>query len=132
MPRTLGARIHLDEIDCIVEKDEPLIELKPPVIGDIEKAIGENVARLIEDGSTLQMGIGAIPDAVLLFLKGKKDLGIHTEMFSDGVVALAEAGVVTNREEDDQHGQVRRHLPHGDPQALRLRRRQPRRGDASR
>lgn len=97
MPRTLGERIHLDEIDCIVEKDEPLIELKPPVIGETEKAIGENVAKLIEDGSTLQLGIGAIPDAVLLFLKGKKDLGIHTEMFSDGVVALAEAGVVTNR-----------------------------------
>jgi len=97
MPRTLGAKIHLDEIDCIVEKDEPLIELKPPVISDLEKAIGENVAKLIEDGSTLQMGIGAIPDAVLLFLKDKKDLGIHTEMFSDGVVALAEAGVVTNK-----------------------------------
>jgi 4-hydroxybutyrate CoA-transferase len=97
MPRTHGAKIHLDEIDCIVEKDEPLIELKPPVIGDLEKAIGENVAKLIEDGSTLQMGIGAIPDAVLLFLKGKKDLGVHTEMFSDGVVALAEAGVVTNK-----------------------------------
>ncbi len=97
MPRTLGERIHLDEIDCIVEKDEPLIELKPPVIGETERAIGENVAKLIEDGSTLQLGIGAIPDAVLLFLKGKKDLGIHTEMFSDGVVALAEAGVVTNR-----------------------------------
>jgi len=97
MPRTLGERIHLDEIDCIVEKDEPIIELKPPVIGDKEKAIGENVAKLIEDGSTLQLGIGAIPDAVLLFLKDKKDLGIHSEMFSDGVLALAEAGVVTNR-----------------------------------
>jgi 4-hydroxybutyrate CoA-transferase len=97
MPRTLGEKIHLDEIDCIVEKDEPIIELKPPVIGDKEKAIGANVAKLIEDGSTLQMGIGAIPDAVLLFLKDKKDLGIHSEMFSDGLVALAEAGVVTNR-----------------------------------
>jgi 4-hydroxybutyrate CoA-transferase len=97
MPRTMGERIHLDEIDCIVEKDEPIIELKPPVIGDKEKAIGENVAKLIEDGSTLQLGIGAIPDAVLLFLKDKKDLGIHSEMFSDGVLALAEAGVVTNR-----------------------------------
>lgn len=97
MPRTLGEKIHLDEIDCIVEKDEPIIELKPPVIGDLEKAIGENVAKLIEDGSTLQLGIGAIPDAVLLFLKDKKDLGIHSEMFSDGIVALAEAGVVTNR-----------------------------------
>ena len=97
MPRTIGGRIHLDEIDCIVEKDEPIIELKPPAIGDKEKAIGENVAKLIEDGSTLQLGIGAIPDAVLLFLKDKKDLGIHSEMFSDGVVALAESGVVTNR-----------------------------------
>jgi 4-hydroxybutyrate CoA-transferase len=97
MPRTLGDRIHLDEIDCIVEKDEPIIELKPPAIGDKEKAIGENVAKLIEDGSTLQMGIGAIPDAVLLFLKDKKDLGIHSEMFSDGIVDLAAAGVVTNR-----------------------------------
>ncbi len=96
MPRTLGERIHLDEIDCIVEKDEPIIELKPPAIGDKEKAIGENVAKLVEDGSTLQLGIGAIPDAVLLFLKHKKDLGIHSEMFSDGIVALAEAGVVTN------------------------------------
>ncbi|MGO9137861.1 MAG: acetyl-CoA hydrolase/transferase family protein [Syntrophales bacterium] len=97
MPRTLGDRIHLDEIDCIVEKDEPIIELKPPAIGDKEKAIGENVSKLIEDGSTLQMGIGAIPDAVLLFLKEKKDLGIHSEMFSDGIVDLAAAGVVTNR-----------------------------------
>lgn len=97
MPRTLGGKIHLDEIDCIVEKDEPLIELKPPVIGDVERAIGENVAALIEDGSTLQLGIGAIPDAVLLFLTGKKDLGIHSEMFSDGILKLNEAGVVTNR-----------------------------------
>lgn len=97
MPRTPGEKIHLDEIDCIVEKDEPIIELKPPAIGDKEKAIGENVAKLIEDGSTLQLGIGAISDAVLLFLKDKKDLGIHSEMFSDGVVALAEAGVFTNR-----------------------------------
>ncbi len=97
MPRTCGETIHMDEIDCVVEKDEPLIELKPPVIGDVERAIGEHVAGLIEDGSTLQLGIGAIPDAVLLFLKNKKDLGIHTEMFSDGVLALTEAGVVTNR-----------------------------------
>jgi 4-hydroxybutyrate CoA-transferase len=97
LPRTGGARIHLDAIHFIVEQDEPLIELKPPKIGDVEKAIGENVASLIPDGATLQLGIGAIPDAVLLFLTDKKDLGIHSEMFSDGVVALAEAGVITNR-----------------------------------
>jgi len=96
MPRTSGAKIHIDDINYIVEQDEPLIQLQPPKIGEIEKAIGENVARLIEDGSTLQLGIGAIPDAVLLFLKDKKGLGIHSEMFSDGVVELAQAGVVTN------------------------------------
>ena len=96
LPRTGGARIHLDDISYIVEEDLPIIELKPPEIGDVERAIGENVAALIPDGATLQLGIGAIPDAVLLFLKDKKDLGIHSEMFSDGVVVLAEAGVVTN------------------------------------
>lgn len=97
VPRTGGAKIHLDAIHFIVEHDEPLIELTPPKIGEVEKAIGENVAGLIQDGATLQLGIGAIPDAVLLFLKDKKDLGIHSEMFSDGVVVLAEAGVINNR-----------------------------------
>jgi 4-hydroxybutyrate CoA-transferase len=97
MPRTGGARISLDAINYIVEKDQPLIELTPPQIGDVERKIGENVASLIPDGATLQLGIGAIPDAALLFMKDKKDLGIHSEMFSDGVVALAEAGVITNR-----------------------------------
>ena len=79
-----------------MEHDAPLIELKPGKIGEIEKAIGEHCASLVPDGATLQLGIGAIPDAVLLFLKDKKDLGIHSEMFSDGVVELAEAGVITN------------------------------------
>jgi len=104
LPRTGGAKIHLDELTYIVEKDEPLIELKPPQIGEIEKKIGENVASLIPDGATLQLGIGAIPDAVLLFLKEKKDLGIHSEMFSDGVVFLAEAGVITNRKKTINQG----------------------------
>lgn len=98
MPRTGGVKIHLDAIDFLVEKEEPLLELKPPAIGAIEKQIGEHVASLIADGSTLQLGIGAIPDAVLLFLTGKKDIGIHSEMFSDGVVGLAEAGVITNKQ----------------------------------
>jgi len=96
LPRTGGSQIHVDHIDYIVEANVPVFQLKPPSIGDIEEAIGQNVADLIEDGATLQLGIGAIPDAVLLFLKGKKDLGIHSEMFSDGVVDLAEAGVITN------------------------------------
>ena len=97
LPHTGGAKIHLNDIHFIVEQDEPIIELKPPKIGEVEKAIGENVAALIPDGATLQLGIGAIPDAVLLFLTDKKDLGIHSEMFSDGVLVLAEAGVITNR-----------------------------------
>ena len=73
------------------------MSLQPPKIGEVEKKIGENCASLIEDGSTLQLGIGAIPEAVLLFLKDKKDLGIHSEMISDGVVELVEAGVITNK-----------------------------------
>jgi 4-hydroxybutyrate CoA-transferase len=97
LPRTFGAKISLDALTYIVEKDEPIIELQPPKIGDVERRIGENVAELISDGATLQLGIGAIPDAVLTFLTQKKDLGIHSEMFSDGVVALAQAGVITNR-----------------------------------
>ncbi|MDR1742079.1 MAG: hypothetical protein LBR38_09620 [Synergistaceae bacterium] len=98
MPRTMGdSFIHVSKLDYIAECDAPIIELQPPKISDVEKAIGENCASLIKDGDTLQLGIGAIPDAVLLFLKDKKDLGIHSEMFSDGVVELVEAGVVTNK-----------------------------------
>ena len=98
MPRVMGDNfIHVSDIDYIVETSNPIIELKAAKIGDVEKTIGENCATLIEDGSTLQLGIGAIPDAVLLFLKDKKDLGIHSEMISDGVVELVEAGVITNK-----------------------------------
>ncbi len=97
MPYTFGGtELPVEEIDLFVEHDEPVIELPQGRIGETEKAIGRNCATLIPDGATLQLGIGAIPDAVLLFLKDKKDLGIHSEMFSDGVVELAEAGVITN------------------------------------
>lgn len=74
--------------------DMPLAELQPPAIDDVETAIGRYCASLIEDGSTLQLGIGAIPDAVLSELKDRKHLGIHSEMISDGVVDLVEAGVI--------------------------------------
>ncbi len=98
MPRIMGDNfIHVSDIDYIVETNNPIIELKAAKIGDVEKKIGENCAKLIQDGSTLQLGIGAIPDAVLLFLKEKKNLGIHSEMISDGVVELVEAGVITNK-----------------------------------
>lgn len=96
--------VSVKELDCIVEHEAPLIELAPPKISDVERAIGENVASLIHDGDCLQLGIGAIPDAVLLFLKDKHDLGIHSEMFSDGVVELVEAGVITNLKKNYNQG----------------------------
>ena len=97
MPYTGGeSLVDVTDIHSFVLHDEQVIELSPPKIGPVEEAIGRNVASLVKDGDTLQLGIGAIPDAVLLFLKDKKDLGIHSEMFSDGVVELAEAGVITN------------------------------------
>ena len=88
--------IHISKIDHIVPTSKPMFELPLPKIGPVEEKIGEYCASLIEDGSTLQLGIGAIPDAVLHFLGDKKDLGIHTEMFSDGVVDLVKKGVINN------------------------------------
>lgn len=107
MPRTLGDNfIHVSDIDYIVESSEDIVELKPPKIGDVEKAIGKNCASLIKDGDVLQLGIGAIPDAVLLFLKDKKDLGIHSEMISDGVVELVQAGVINNKKKTLHEGKM--------------------------
>ncbi|PHS35128.1 MAG: 4-hydroxybutyrate CoA-transferase [Alkaliphilus sp.] len=98
MPRTLGdSFIHVSKIDYLVDATRPLVELQPPKITDIEKKIGKYCASLVEDGSTLQLGIGAIPDAALQFLTDKKDLGIHSEMISDGVMNLVKAGVITNK-----------------------------------
>jgi 4-hydroxybutyrate CoA-transferase len=95
MPRTLGnSYVKVDEIDYFVPTELPIKELQPPAIGVVETEIGRHIASLIDDGSTLQLGIGAIPDAVLKFLTDKHDLGIHSEMFSDGVMDLAEGGVV--------------------------------------
>ncbi len=105
MPRVLGDNfIHISKLDYIVPEDTEVLKLAPPTIGDVERRIGENIAELVHDGDCLQLGIGAIPDAVLLFLKDKKDLGIHSEMFSDGVVELIEAGVVTNARKQVEPG----------------------------
>lgn len=96
MPRTLGdSFIHIKDIDCIVATDAELISLPPAKITPIDEAIGGYCADLIRDGDCLQLGIGAVPDSILGFLKDKKDLGIHSEMFSDGVVDLVESGNVT-------------------------------------
>lgn len=107
MPRTMGdSFIHISDVDCIVECDEPIYTLPRPNIGEIERKIGENCATLIRDGDTLQLGIGAIPDAVLSFLTEKKDLGIHSEMFTDGVVELVEKGIITNRKKKTHTGKM--------------------------
>lgn len=96
MPRTLGdAFIHVSRIHHIVECTSKPIVLNPPKITETDAKIGEYCAELIRDGDCLQLGIGAMPDSILGFLKDKKDLGIHTEMFSDGVVDLVETGVIT-------------------------------------
>lgn len=95
MPRTHGdGLIHISEISIQVEESEPLPEVTYPNLTDEIKAIGKSICELIEDGSTLQMGIGAIPNAVLSYLDGHKNLGIHSEMFSDGVLPLIEKGVI--------------------------------------
>lgn len=105
MPFTHGeSTVDVTEIDSFVLHDAPLIALSKPQIGPVEEAIGKNCAELVKDGDTLQLGIGAIPDAVLLYLKDKKDLGIHSEMFSDGVVELAEAGVINNKRKNLHNG----------------------------
>ncbi len=113
MPRGLGnSFIHVNKIDFIVEIDEPLKEL-PQIDPDatpeqlkIYDQIGKNVAGMIEDGSTLQMGIGAIPDAVLKYLHSKNDLGVHTEMFSDGLIDLVEEGVVNGEKKTLHPGKI--------------------------
>lgn len=97
--------VHVSELDYIVPMDTNLIELQPPKIGEVQKKIGEHIASLVKDGDCLQLGIGAIPDAVLMFLKNKKNLGIHSEMFSDGVVDLINAGVITNKCKQIDKGQ---------------------------
>jgi 4-hydroxybutyrate CoA-transferase len=84
----------------------PLHELAPPEIGEVERSIGGHIAGLIRDGDCLQLGIGAIPDAVLGFLDGKRDLGIHSEMISDGVMRLAEKGIINGKKKRIHPGKI--------------------------
>lgn len=107
MPRTLGdGLIHVSRMDALVEGDVPLPEHKRVELGQVELAIGRHVAELVEDGATLQMGIGAIPDAVLKALGNHRKLGIHTEMFSDGVLDLVERGVITGEAKRVHPGKI--------------------------
>lgn len=107
MPRTLGhTLVPFSRIDTFVHTDRPLHEHPPAPGSPTDDTIGENIAALIEDGATLQMGIGAIPDATLRRLREKRDLGVHTEMFSDGIVDLVEAGAITNRRKGVHPGRI--------------------------
>ncbi len=107
MPRTLGdSFLHVDDIDFLVPVDYPILETEVGVADETARNIGKYIANLIEDGSTLQMGIGTIPDSVLYYLRDKRDLGIHTEMFSDGMMHLVELGVITNMKKSLHRGKI--------------------------
>jgi acyl-CoA hydrolase/GNAT superfamily N-acetyltransferase len=96
MPRTLGdSFINVNDIDVLVPVDSPLLEMSPPKSDEVTRKIGEFLAALVEDQSTVEFGIGRIPQAVVEFLKDKKDLGIHTEMFTDSIIELIESGAIT-------------------------------------
>ncbi|MCA9860009.1 MAG: acetyl-CoA hydrolase/transferase family protein [Thermomicrobiales bacterium] len=107
VPVVMGASaIHVNRFSALVETDRPLPEHKPAPIGPIERQIGEQASALIPNRATLQLGIGAIPDGILASLTDREDLGVHTEMFSDGLVELAELGIVTNRYKSTWNGRV--------------------------
>jgi acyl-CoA hydrolase len=98
--------VHISQVTALVESSEPVMEVGLPKIGPVQEAIGKYVADLIDDGSTLQIGYGGIPDAVVMQLTGKHDLGIHTEMIGDGIMTLVESGAVTNRRKNYLPGKM--------------------------
>ena len=107
MPRTCGdSFIHINTIDMLVPFDEDIIEIPVPESNETLRRIGQNIARLVEDGSTIECGIGRIPQALAEFLKDKKDLGIHTEMFSDWIIELIECGAITCAKKSLNHGKI--------------------------
>ena len=96
MPRTLGdSFIHINNIDVLVPSEAPILEVPPPAVTETTRQIAENIAALVEDGSTIEFGIGKIPQALLGFLKDKKELGVHTEMVTDSIIDLIESGAIT-------------------------------------
>jgi 4-hydroxybutyrate CoA-transferase len=106
-PKTFSThKINIAEVDCIVESDYALPEVPSEEPGAVELAIGENVASLVEDGATIQLGIGGIPNAVLRALSKKRDLGVHSEMVSDGIVDLVESGVINNSKKTIAPGKI--------------------------
>ncbi|MCP4708319.1 MAG: GNAT family N-acetyltransferase [Planctomycetes bacterium] len=107
MPRTLGdSFININDLDILVPVVAPLPEVHPEIPTDVTRQIGQHVASLVEDGSTLELGIGRIPQALLEFLKNKNDLGIHTEMFTDSIIDVIEAGVITGKHKTIDQGKI--------------------------
>ena len=107
MPRTHGQSfVHLSDIDFFVEVNQPIFILKGSELTEVEKNIGRHTAELIDDGCCLQLGIGGIPEAALFYLSGFKDLGIHSEMISDGTRSLVEKGVITGRKKTIHQGKI--------------------------
>ncbi len=98
--------VHVSQVSALVESEEPVLEVGLPTIGPVQEAIGQYVADMIPDGATLQIGYGAIPDAVVMQLTHKKDLGVHTEMIGDGIMTLVESGAVTNRRKNVNRGKM--------------------------
>lgn len=98
--------VHVSQVTALVESSDPVLEVGLPTIGPVQAAIGKQVAELVEDGSTLQIGYGGIPDAVVMQLTDKHDLGIHTEMIGDGIMTLVESGTVTNRRKNYLPGKM--------------------------
>jgi len=121
MPRVLGdAFLHVSHVQAVVECDEPLPEFSGGTFGDVEQRIGRHIATLIPDGATLQLGIGAIPDAVLASLTDKRSLGLHTEMISDGVMQAMEAGTITGEKKTLHPGKAIATLIMGSPRLYRF------------
>ncbi len=107
MPRTFGdSFIHVNQIDVLVPHDEEMIEIPVPEPDETLRQIGQNIARLVEDGSTIECGIGRVPQALAEFLRDKKDLGIHTEMFSDWIIDLIDCGAITCAKKNLNHGKI--------------------------
>jgi acyl-CoA hydrolase len=101
-----NCQVHVSQVSALVESSEPVLEVGLPKIGPVQQAIGKYVADMIDDGSTLQIGYGGIPDAVVMQLAGKHDLGIHTEMIGDGILTLIESGAITNRKKNYLPGKM--------------------------
>jgi len=107
MPRTLGESwIHVYDLDALVPVDVPIFEVEPPKPTEVTRQIGEFIAALIDDGSTVEFGIGQIPQAVVEYLSSKKDLGIHTEMFTDGIIDLVKQGTINGRYKTIDRGKI--------------------------